>query len=88
MEQRERGRRRHETMDLRQEVELTLLPGVDGTSLIIEWQLRGTRFNEVKVASSSRAARAWVEAHYEDVEWDSQIRGSALIGALADDDRD
>jgi hypothetical protein len=72
-------------MDLRQEGELTLLPGVDDTTAIIEWQLRGTRFNEVKVASSSQAARAWVEAHYEDVEWNSQIRGSALIGALADD---
>ena len=72
-------------MDLRQEVELTLLPGVDDTTTIIEWQLRGTRFNEVKMASSYQAARAWVEAHYEGVEWNSEIRGSGLIGALADD---
>jgi hypothetical protein len=73
-------------MDYRQEVELTLLPGVDDTTAVIEWQLRGTRFNEVKVAASVEAARAWVEAHYEDVEWDSCIRGHALIGALVDDD--
>jgi hypothetical protein len=53
-------------MDYRQDVELTLLPGTDDTTAVIEWQLRGTRFNEVKVATSSQAARAWVEAHYED----------------------
>ena len=72
-------------MDFRQEIELTLLPGIDDTTAVIEWQLRGMRFSEVKVASSSQAARAWVEAHYEDVEWTSCIRGHALIGALADD---
>ena len=41
-------------MDYRQEVELTLLPGVDDTTAFIEWQIRGTRFNEVKAAASSR----------------------------------
>ena len=73
-------------MDYRQEVELTLLPGMDDTTTVIEWQLRGTRFNEVKVAASVEAARAWVEAHYEDVEWAGCIRAHALIGALVDED--
>jgi hypothetical protein len=73
-------------MDYRQEVELTLLPGGDDTTAVIEWQLRGTRFNEVKVAASVEAARAWVEALYEDVEWAGCIRAHALIGALVDDD--
>jgi hypothetical protein len=72
-------------MKLRQEVQLTLLTAIDDTTAVIEWQLRGTRFNEVKVTSSSQAARAWVETHYEDVEWRSCISGSALIGVLADD---
>lgn len=70
----------------RQDVELTLLPDIDDTTAVIEWQLRGTRFNEVKVATSSQAARAWVEAHYEDVEWTSCTRGHALIGALVEND--
>jgi len=73
-------------MDYRQEVELTLLPGVDDSTAVIEWQLRGTRFNEVKLAGSAAAARAWVEARYEDVEWSSCIRGHALIGGLVDND--
>jgi hypothetical protein len=75
-------------MDLRQEVELTLLTGIDDQTAIIEWQLRGTRFNEVKVASSWKCAMAWVEAHYEDVEWHSLVGGTAVIGALAGDDVD
>ena len=41
---------------------------------------------EVKAASTLRSARAWVEAHYEDVGWSSSIRGHALIGTLADDE--
>jgi len=52
---------------------------------VIEWQERGTRFHEIKLAAPWSAARAWVEGRYEGVEWSSDIRGSALIGCLADD---
>jgi hypothetical protein len=72
-------------MRLRRQVELTLLTGIDDATAVIEWQRRGVRFGEVKVASSYRDARMWVEAHYEEVEWDSRLHASGLIGVLADD---
>jgi hypothetical protein len=74
-----------ETLDLRQQVELTLLTGIEDITTVIEWQRRGTRFSEVLVASSSRGARAWIEAHYEDVEWENPIHASTLIGRLVDE---
>lgn len=73
-------------MDLRQEVELTLLPGGDDTTTVLEWQLRGTRFKEFEIASTAQPTRAWVEAHYEDVRWRTALWGTGMIGALADDD--
>jgi hypothetical protein len=72
--------------DHRQRVELTLIPAERDRTMLIEWQQRGTRFHEIKVASSWTAARAWAEAHYECVEWASDVRGTGLIGGLADDD--
>jgi hypothetical protein len=72
-------------MRLRRQVELTLLTDVDDTTAVIEWQRRGTRFGEVKLASSFSGARAWVEGHYEEVEWDSRLHASGLIGVLVDD---
>lgn len=75
----------HNEDRLRQRVELSLLPGIGRTTAIIEWQTRGTRFNEVHIASSWETARAWSEAHYEDVLWANDVRGSGLIGLLADD---
>ena len=71
-------------MDLCQRVELMLLMGAEDATILIEWQLRGTRFREIEVKTSG-SPRAWVEAHYEDVEWASPIRASALIGTLIDD---
>ena len=73
-----------EETDLRQRVELTLLTGADDAFTIIEWQRRGTHFKEIEVWSLW-SPRAWVEAHYEDVEWSSPIRASALTGLPVDD---
>jgi len=73
-----------EAMDLRQRVELTLLMGTDDVATIVEWQRRGTHFNEIEVRPPW-SPRAWVEAHYEEVEWCSPIRATALIGVLVDD---
>ena len=70
--------------DLRQRVELTLLMGADDAATIVEWQRRGTHFNEIEVRPPW-SPRAWVEAHYEEVEWCSPIRATALIGVLVDD---
>jgi hypothetical protein len=72
-------------VDLRQRVELTLIPAGNDSTVLIEWQQRGTRFHEIKLPSSWTAARAWTEAHYECVEWASDLRGTGLIGGLADD---
>lgn len=71
-------------MDLRQQVELTLVMGEDDATTIIEWQRRGTHFKEIDVGPP-RSPRAWIEAHYEDVEWCGPIHATALIGALVDE---
>lgn len=73
-----------EETDLRQRVELTLLMGADDVTTIVEWQRRGTHFKEIEVRPPW-SPRAWIEAHYEEVEWCSPIRATALIGALVDD---
>jgi len=44
-------------VDLRQRVELTLIPAGNDSTVLIEWQQRGTRFHEIKLPSSWTAAR-------------------------------
>ena len=72
-----------EKTDLRQRVELTLLMAADDAT-IVEWQRRGTHFREIEVRPPW-SPHAWIEAHYEEVEWCSPIRATALIGVLVDD---
>ena len=65
---------------LSKHVELVILHGSDGSEVVTE--RRDDGLIEVVVKGSLEAARAWVEAHYECVEWPKSRLATALIGSL------
>ena len=67
--------------ELTKRVELVILVDSDGLEVVTERRQDGLL--EVSTASTLEDARAWVEAHYEAVEWHAPRRGIGLIGSLA-----
>jgi hypothetical protein len=66
--------------ELSKHVELVILHGSDGSQVVTE--RRDDGLIEVVVKGSLEAARAWVEAHYESVEWPKARLATTLIGSL------
>jgi hypothetical protein len=66
--------------ELSKRVELVILCGSDGSEVMNE--RRSDSLIEVVTKCSLEAARAWVEAHYEGVEWPKPRLATALIGRL------
>jgi hypothetical protein len=66
--------------ELSRRVELVILCGSDGSEVVSERHSDG--LIEVVTKCSLEAARAWVEAHYEGVEWSKPRLATALIGRL------
>ena len=66
--------------DLQRRVELVILHDSDGSEVVTERRSDG--LIEVVTMCSLEAARAWVEAHYEGVEWPKPRLATALIGRL------
>ena len=66
--------------DLSKRVELVILHGSDGSEVVTERQ--GDGLIEVVVKGSLEAARAWVEAHYECVDWPKSRLANVRIGSL------
>ncbi len=67
--------------ELSKRVELVILEDNDGFQVVTERHQAG--LYEVSTSSTLKDARAWVEAHYEGVEWVKTRLASALIGRLA-----
>jgi hypothetical protein len=67
--------------ELSRRIELVILHDSDGYEVVTERRSDG--LVEAATHSSLEAARAWVEAHYEGVEWIKPRFGTALIGKLA-----
>ena len=61
-------------------VELVILHSSDGSEVVTERRSDG--LIEVVTKCSLEAARAWVEAHYENVQWPKPRLATALIGRL------
>ena len=66
--------------ELSKRVELVILCGSDGSEVVSERRSDG--FIEVVTKCGLEAARAWVETHYEGVEWSKPRLATALIGRL------
>ena len=66
--------------ELSRRVELVILQGSDGSEVVCERRSDG--LIEVVTKCSLDAARAWVEAHYEGVEWPKRRLATALMGSL------
>ncbi len=71
--------------ELSRRIELVILIGNDGSEVVSERRSDG--LIEVVTTSSLEAARTWVEAHYEGVEWLKPRLATALIGRLKRDER-
>lgn len=69
--------------ELSRRVELLILQGSDGSEVVAERRSEG--LIEVLTTHSLGAAQAWVEAHYEGVEWPKPRLATALIGRLGGD---
>ncbi len=67
--------------ELTKRVELVILVDSDGLEVVTERRQDGLL--EVSTASTLEDARAWVEAHYEAVEWRAPRLGNGLVGRLA-----
>jgi hypothetical protein len=68
--------------DLSQRVGLFVLGGV-GAGIVFEKQEDGGRV-PVHIVRGPEAARLWVDGHYEDVDWESPHRATALVGRLSE----
>ncbi len=66
--------------ELSRRVELVILQGSDGSEVVTERHDDG--LIEVVIKGSLEAARAWVEAHYECVDWPKPRLATARIGSL------
>jgi hypothetical protein len=66
--------------ELTKRVELVILVDDDGLQVVTERHQDGLL--EASTASTLEEARAWVEAHYEAVEWQAPRRGNGLVGRL------
>ena len=66
--------------ELTKRVELLILVDDDGLHVVTERREDGLL--EVTTTSTLDEARAWVETHYEAVEWQAPRRGSGLVGRL------
>jgi hypothetical protein len=66
--------------ELSKRVDLVIMCGSDGSEVVSERRSDG--LIEVVTTCSLEAARAWVEAHYEGVEWPKPRLATALIGRL------
>jgi hypothetical protein len=66
--------------ELSKRVDLVIMCGSDGSEVVSERRSDG--LIEVVTKCSLEAARAWVEAHYEGVEWPKPRLATALIGRL------
>ena len=64
--------------ELSRRVELVILCGSDGSEVVSERRRDG--LIEVVTKCSLEAARAWVEAHYEGVQWHKPRLATVLIG--------
>jgi hypothetical protein len=67
--------------ELSQRLELVILEDSDGLQVVSERRTDG--LIEVSTAKSLDAARAWVEAHYEGVDWLKARQAIVLVGKLA-----
>lgn len=67
--------------ELTKRVELLILVDNDGLQVVTERRQDGLL--EVSTAHTLEEARAWVEAHYEAVEWQAPRLGNGLVGRLA-----
>ena len=66
--------------ELSRRIELVILSCSDGSEEVTERE--GQDLIVVVAKCSLETARAWVEAHYEGVEWRKTRLASALIGRL------
>ena len=66
--------------ELSRRIELVILHDSGGSEVVTERRSDG--LVEVATKCSLEAARAWVEAHYEGVEWPKPRFATALIGRL------
>jgi hypothetical protein len=62
--------------------ELVVLGDAGRTGLVLQRRPREDWFVVVGHRRSGQSARAWVEAHYEDVRWRSPLECTALVGRL------
>lgn len=67
--------------ELSKRVELVILEDNDGFQVVTE--RHHNELCEISTSSTLKDARAWVEAHYEGVEWVKTRLARALIGRLA-----
>lgn len=65
-------------LELSRRVEVVILSCSDGTEEVTERHENG--LIAVRTTGSLEAARVWVEAHYEGVEWHKTRLASGLIG--------
>lgn len=70
--------------ELSRRVELVILQGSDSSEVVAERRSDG--LIEVLTSYSLGTAQAWVEAHYEGVEWPKPRLATALIDRLGRDD--
>lgn len=62
--------------------DLVVFGDAGGGGLVLQRRKYEDWFVVVGHRRSSRSARAWVEAHYEDVRWRSSLECTALVGRL------
>jgi len=69
-------------VEVSRRIELVILHGSDGSELVSERASNG--LIEVVSTHSLETARAWVEAHYEGVEWHKLRLAFALVGSIGE----
>jgi hypothetical protein len=62
--------------------ELVVLGDAGRACLVVQRRPCEDWFVVVAHRRSPRSARAWVEAHYEDVRWSSPVECTALVGQI------
>lgn len=62
--------------------ELALLGDPAGACLVVERGPCECWYRVVAHRQSEAAGRRWIEAHYEEVRWRSQVRCTALVGKM------
>jgi hypothetical protein len=64
------------------QAELALLGGADRVCLVVQRRPCEDWFVVVARRRSDASARAWIEAHYEEVRWRSPAQCTALVGRM------